>query len=190
MKTRIKMLLLLIFTSTSLVYAIDPSGSRINENPHSPFEMYIPIVILVIFILCFLILRLGALLGQKKDDVDSKQKETIKNVVRPSPTNSQKVGYRSPVVSKKRKSVDLYLLKATEAGSPEAQYELANWYYKESQSDDYAGYNSKEAVKWYKNAARQGHSAAMKKLVELGDTNVRTYSIADNEKFKKQIKRK
>lgn len=182
------MLLVLIFACVISVYAIDPSGSRINENPHSPFEMYIPLVILVIFILGFLILKLGTMLGRGKDDAESKQENMNGKAERPIPRHTQEVGYRSPIVA--HKSVDLYLLKAAEAGSPEAQYKLANWYYQESQRNDYARRNSSEAMKWYKSAAAQGHSAAMAKLAELGNTNIRANTIADNDKFKKQIRRK
>lgn len=55
---------------------------------------------------------------------------------------------------------------AAEKGDAEAQYNLGNCYFKGEEVSK----NMKEAVKWLRKAAEQGHQYAKETLTEIGET--------------------
>lgn len=149
------------------IFAITPSGVHmLDDNPHPSYEFLIPLILLVIGLVLFLVLWIGARV-KSDNDVTSITKTNLagsKNNVQKEYNRS--VGYQSSI-HPRRKPVDLFLYQAAEGGSTEAQYQLANWYYNESLSTNYANNNRQEAIKWYKKAAAQGHHASQEKLKKL-----------------------
>ena len=165
--------ILVLLGMRGIAFANDPSGVRVNENPHPSFEIFIPLTILIIFAAGYLLLKVGVLLEKSKSEAkysDENLKKTKDNktvVKRYSQTSERSTISFKSSIRPRHSTVDLYLLQAAQSGSAEAQYQLANWYYNESLVDDYAFHYSREAMKWYKNAAAQGHIGAQKQIEKL-----------------------
>ena len=104
-----------------------------------------------------LLKKLEAELGEEKN----------KQVSNDKPLNNKQYNEVEKSKSRKRLTVNK-LLKLAKQGDVNAQYRLANAYYRknvhEKDYKDNLKYYKDEAIRWYRKAAEQGHAKALKKL--------------------------
>lgn len=129
------------------VSANDPSGVRVNENPHPSFEIIIPLTILMSFAIGYLVLKIGTMAQQ------SKQKENTAPKKMTTKRETTTIGRSSEVK-------DNFSTKTENANSI---YQSAEFAYKEWLKEGYYG-NYIKAINLYKQAAEKGHLEAKKKV--------------------------
>lgn len=178
MNTRLvrKPFVCILLTYARICYAIDPSGARpIGENTHSDFEIFIPLTILIIFVVGYIVLKVGIFFeGNKKDgktpQSNSKQ-DSQKNPFARKVMDGQIEEIKKITQQKTRKSttyqkkgiVELHQLAANE--DAEAQYYLGEHYSKDEVSGPIPLHSTKlHSVGYYRKSAEQGFPLAQIKM--------------------------
>ena len=138
--------ILVLLCMRGIAFAIDPSGVRVNENPHPPFEVFIPITILIVFIVGFLFLKIGAMIQQSNQKENNAPQYLTKK-------------RETTTISRCSEVKDNYPPKTENANNI---YQLAEFAYSEWLKEGYYG-NYIKAVNLYKQAAEKGHLEAKRK---------------------------